>query len=261
MGRIKIIKKGSEAYLQLPSEFENLDELEMFALRDGYYLLSVPLDNAELKTNNQKPITNNLSENEKLLLKNLLSIKFEKRTPKNIDKMLEDNERVLLANLIKNGFVNVFKSKKYPDGVYNISDKVYPLLRENKQITKPTEQKVEPKTKENIKPSTISNTSNSNYRIISNPQEAYLFSQEIKKSGRDRDFICLRSFDGRFYAVSKRYFTANSENVKDALKNEGNIAAIAKLCNIELEGCRALLNVLSDRGDVIEKRKDTFVLV
>ena len=52
MGKIKIIKKDGQNYITLPSEFENLDELEMFALRDGYYLLSVPLDNAELKTNN-----------------------------------------------------------------------------------------------------------------------------------------------------------------------------------------------------------------
>lgn len=256
MGRIKIIKKGSEAYLQLPSEFANSDELELFALRDGYYLLSVPLDNAGPKTQNSQPITQNqLSENEKLLLKNLLSIKFERRTPKNIDKMLEDNERTLLANLIKKEFVNVFKSKKYPDGVYNINDSVYPLLKNNNQTNKPTEQKNEQKNTVKI------SSPSAAYMIISDQKEAYAFSQEMKKSGRDKDFMCLRGFDDKFYAVNKKYFTANSENIKSALRNESNIAAIAKLCNIELEGCRALLNVLADRGDVIEKRKDTFVLV
>ncbi len=255
MGRIKIIRKGSEAYLQLPGELADIDELELFVLRDGYYLLSVPLGNEKFTTNNQNPITNNqLSENEKLLLKNLLSIKFERRTPKNLDKMLEDNERALLANLIKKEFVNVFKSKKYPDGVYNISDNVYPLLKDNNQANRLADQKNEPKTVKASSPSSA-------YMIISDQREAYNFSQEMKKSGKDKDFICLRGFDGRFYAVNKRYFTANYDNVKSALKNEGNIAAIAKLCNIELEGCRALLNVLADRGDVIEKRKDTFVLV
>ncbi len=282
MGRIQIIKKDGQAYLRLPSEFASLDELEFFPLRDGYYLLTVPLGEgqearaaissmheavgggAEVETSNR------LSEQEKLLLRNLVSIKFENRTPKILDKMLEDSEQSILTNLIKKGFVNVFKSKKYPDGVYNIKDEVYPILKGDRSETaNPTKNesskmnKEIPKTKETAKSNAPIdlNSLKAGYVIINDQKEAYYFSQEIKKSGRDKDVICLRAFDGKFYAVSKQYFSANLENLKSALKNENNLATIAKLCNIQNEGCRALLIVLADRGEVIEKRKDTFALV
>ena len=263
MGRVRIIKKDGQAYLKLPNEFAELEEMEVFALRDGYYLLSVPLESVRSPRQETKALT----ESEKLMLKKLLDVKFQNRTPKNLDKTLKEDEKDLLGSLIKKGFVNIFKSNKYPDGVYNIKDNVYPLLKgievkSARTETAPKNEKTEG-TKipnhdtENKKPV----TGESSYFVISDQKQAYEFSQQLKKSGRDKDMICLKGFDGRFYAVNKKYFLANNEKIKEALDGSSNLAAVTKACNLELDACRAMLIILADRGDVIEKKKDVFVLV
>ena len=40
---MKIIKKDGKSYIQLPEEFSDVEDAELFRLKDGYYLLSVPL--------------------------------------------------------------------------------------------------------------------------------------------------------------------------------------------------------------------------
>ena len=273
MGRIRILKKDGNAYLKLPSEFAELEEMEVFALRDGYYLLSVPLDGMKTKEQDTKPGA--VTESEKVLLKKLLDVKFQNRTPKNLEKLLKEDEKELLDDLVKRNLVNVFKSKKYPDGVYNISDGVYPMLKQasgggyqagsSAQNIDGISKKVESRTENTKQEATRSQPSTINlqpgYTIISDQKQAYEFSQQLKKSGRDKDMICLRGFDGRFYAVNKRYFLANNEKIKEALDGKSNANEVAKLSGIEPDGCRSILNILADKGEVIEKRKDVFVLV
>ena len=92
---MKIIRKGGKAYLELPDEF--YDGAEFFRLRDGYYLLSVPLGKkaaAVQKTEIQIP-----TEAEKKVLKHLLSIKFQNRTPDYVAKVLSAEEKKVLKEL------------------------------------------------------------------------------------------------------------------------------------------------------------------
>lgn len=267
MGRVRITRENGQAYLKLPDDFAVAAELDIFPLREGFYVIApAPISSAGSKGTQQTPGSLKLSEAEGVFLKKLLGVKFEKRTPKNLDRLLRPEERELLTGILKKGLINIFKSNKYPDGVYNIKDSVYPLLKDSTDAQKEeAKNEVADKPRPEIKPGTarpdMKGALAGGYTILSDQKQAYLFSQELKASGRDRDVICFKAFDGRFYTVTKKYFSANEENVRSALKNESNAMAIAKLCNIEPDGCRAVLNVLADRGEVIEKRKDTFVLV
>lgn len=41
--RIRVLKRQNSSYLELPKEIASEDELELFTLKPGYYLLSVPI--------------------------------------------------------------------------------------------------------------------------------------------------------------------------------------------------------------------------
>src|SRR5512136_1479556 len=103
------------------------EEVEMFQLRDGFYLLSVPLGQGGPRPREGGGVT----DQEKAVLKKLLSIQFQKRTPAYVGKALSEGEKAVLDGLEKRGFVNVFRGDKYKDGVYNISDNIYPVLSQN----------------------------------------------------------------------------------------------------------------------------------
>jgi len=121
--RAEIKEIGSKKYLLLPEEISS-SQLEIFKLKDGFYLLTVPLERP-------KPEKEKLSEEEKQLLINLSLIKFEKRTLANVKKLLSKKQLELLKNLIKRGYVSIFKKGKYKDvGVLNFSDKIFAMLKE-----------------------------------------------------------------------------------------------------------------------------------
>ena len=150
----RIIKSKGKAYLLLPSEFVQEEEIELFQLKEGYYLLSVPLHKKEVvKTKIEEK--KELGEEEKRVLQKMLGIRFEGRTPPSIEKQLGEAEKIVLKNLLEKNIVNIFKSKKYPDGVYNIKDSVYGKL------------------KGETKPAQIN--TNADYFVIADQKEAYIF--------------------------------------------------------------------------------------
>ncbi len=244
MATHKIVKRDGHAYIELPPQFLNEEEVELFMLRDGYYLLTYAL--ATLGTTKQQEIpaerpagrAKGITDAEKAVLKKMLAVKFELRTPPNIQKQLTPEERQTLENLVQKNMINVFKSKKYPEGVYNVRDSVYGMLKET-----PGQPRETP-----------------DYFITSDQKEAYFFSQNAKKAGHDKEIIAVKGFDGRFYAVTKKYLQRVQPVIKDALTSETELSKVAKKAGLEPEAVRAVLTILSERGEVIEKRRDTFAL-
>ena len=114
--KVKKTKEGAELLGSLPPEIANASSLEVFPLRDGIYLLSIKGAIGAQKA------AGPLSEQERALVKKLLAIKFEKRTPNEVDKTLSSQERATLASLVEKKVVNVFRSSKYENGVYNVSE-------------------------------------------------------------------------------------------------------------------------------------------
>jgi len=122
MAKSRILKKDNKAYLELPQEMMEYDEAEVFQLKEGYLVV---------------PVAVKVKEAELAVIRKLLDMKFESRTPSVIEKEFTEVERILLKELERKGLVNLFRGKKYPKGIYNINADVYALLQEPKKSEEP----------------------------------------------------------------------------------------------------------------------------
>ena len=108
------VKKSQEGVLlegRLPPEIAEAEAAEIFPLRDGICLL------AAKGAMERTQMGQGLSGEEKALLKKLLAIRLERRTPSEVDRALAPKERGILSVLVGKKAVSVFRSEKYPKGV------------------------------------------------------------------------------------------------------------------------------------------------
>jgi len=246
-----VLKKGEKYYVELPEEFSSVSEIELFPLKDGFYLLSFPLERKPSKDSGNKT----LMDAEKAVLKKLTGIKFEKRTPENVNGVLTEGEKKVLMYLMKKKYVNEFKSRKYPKGVYNIADSVYPLLRGESPPKK------EEKPQSDYRMSFIDLLKRDGYLVIPDSKKAYAFTEDAKKKKMQREFVGVRNFDGRFYVATRRFMTKAASLIRKKMKDEMDVPTLAEMCNLPVEGVRVIMNILANEGEVVEKRKDVFAVV
>jgi hypothetical protein len=240
MVKVRILRRNEKAYVELPGEVADYEELELFQLRDGYYLLSIPLGSQGRR---------HMSDTEKAVLKRLLSIRFEKRTPAYVAKVLSENEGQTLKGLEQKGFVNVFRGRKYVDGVYNIKDSIYPLLTQKRQVKK--EQRSD----------AFSLLKSQGFLITNDRQHALRLSQHLGKEMKSGSVIGVRGFDGKFYIVTRDYLSKAQSVISSVLKEDMDAPSIASAAKLELDGCMAVLRLMAERGDIIEKKRGVFAPV
>lgn len=250
--KISIINKNGKSYIELPEDFNGAEDVELSRARDGLFVITF-----------QKKIQqseNSISDQERAVLQKLLLVKFEKRTPVYATSTFTDIEQRILKEMERKKFVNVFYGGKYKaTGVFNINDRIYPLIAEKKIENKkplPTPEPIQ--TPSPINP--FDSISRNGYVIIQNERDAFNFSENLKKQGKQSTVYGLKGFDGKFYVAGRSYFEKFSELIKTNLKEDANASELALKCKTEPEGCTVILYLLSERGEVIEKRKGLFSL-
>ncbi len=253
--KIKIVKKGGGAYIELPGEFSQVEDVELFKLREGYYLVTLPLGAAAEKPKRQEfqiP-----SEAEKSVLKKLLSVKFQNRTPANVEKILSPDEKKVLKELEGKNFINVFRGRKYPYGVYNINDRVYSVLYGERTVTQKAARQPE---KKEMKTNPADSLEQKGYAVGTSTDLRGIIDKnkaEIK-SGKVKG---LKGFDGRFYIAKMDYVSRMSPLIIKQLDTERSIDEIAANLNVEPDAVRTVLHILAEAGDVIEKRKGVYAAI
>ena len=243
MAKIRIFKRNDKACIELPREVADYGELELFQLKEGYYLLSVPLGS---RTESKRRI----SDTEKAVLRKLLSIRFEKRTPAYVAKALSESEKLILKELERRGFVNVFRGKKYVHGVYNIKDSIYPLLTQKARDRKPEQQ-----------PDAFSLLKSQGFLIVNDKNQAFRLSQHLNKEMKNGSVFGVKGFDGRFYIVTRSYLSKAQSSISSVLTEEMDAPSIASAAKLEQDGCMAVLRLMAEKGEIIEKKKGVFAPV
>jgi len=267
--RMRIIKKDGKAYLELPEEFYSINSAEFFRLRDGYYLLTVPLGvktEAVSKQEKHEAVKASIqipTEAEKKVLKRLLSIKFQNRIPSNVDKVLTAEEKKVLKELEEKRFINLFRGRKYPEGVYNINDRIYSTLYGKKTVTQKKEPaKAEPvkAAKKDAKTDPASSLDKNGYAVGTSRDLRDIIDKNKTaiKSGKIKG---LKGFDGRFYIARMDYVSKMSPLIIAQLDKERSIDEVAENLKIEPDAVRTVLHILAEAGDVIEKRKGVYAAV
>ena len=195
------------------------------------------------------------------VLKKLDSIKYDDRTSKEIEKSFSKREKEVLENLIKKKVVEVRKSKGKE--LYSIALSVYNrflLRKKGIKIGKGGEVvKVETKNQEK---DLISNLEKEGYIVVQTEEEANEISKILENDIRMGNVIGTRGFDKKYYVVLSSFFAKESQKIIELLKNgEATLQEICQKLNFEEQKAKALLTLLLEKGDVIEKRKNLFQLV
>lgn len=187
-----------------------------------------------------------LSLEEMELLRKLNGIKFSERIPYNVNRKLSPREKEVLAKLIENGAVQVYKGGKYSKtGVYEISNDVYSLLKGEKpeEEAGTAEEQLE----------------KNGYAIVDDARDAEALCKKFEREIRGGELIGTRGFDKRFYIGKRSWFTGLFEKIRQSMKKGANsIDGVSKELRISEPACAVALEIMKDRGDVIEKRKGCY---
>ena len=218
----------------------------------------------------EKPIVPVFSKEEIELINKLLSMKFSDRTPESVNKQLNPSEKKILSSLIEKKAVNLFKSPKYKEGVYNIRDKIYGMIKDIEKQGKEKDVKAIPEKKtekvarigdaEETEKDPMKRLEKHGYAVIEYESEARRVSEEISSKGRKREIIGIRGFDKRYYVLKSSFFIRNQPKIKNVLKEgKKSLDQISSETGLDKQACTGILALMNDNGDVIEKRKGVFV--
>jgi hypothetical protein len=252
MAKLRVIKRQEKGYVELPPEMAACEEVEIFPLKEGYYLLSVPIGQPRSSAPKEK---GQISEQERAVLRKLLSIRFENRTPAYVGKALSGSELEVLGELERRRLVNVFRGNKYKDGVYNINDSIYPLLSQRAEQAAPQAHSTPGPG------SSFSSLGSRGFAIINDKREALALSDQLQSEIKSGSVVGIKGFDGKFYLVTKNYLTDAASAIASVLKDDMDVQAIASAARLEPDGCIAVLRLLAEGGEIIEKKKGIFAPV
>jgi hypothetical protein len=73
--------------------------------------------------------------------------------------------------------------------------------------------------------------------------------------------VGVKGFDGKFYIVTRSYFNQSQAVVGSILKEDMDAPSIAAMAKLEPEGCLAVLRLMAENGELIEKKRGVFAPV
>ena len=261
MAKIRIIKRQEKGYIELPPDLAKNEEIELFLLKEGYYLITAPL--VSQPSLGEAKGEKGINEMEKAVLRKLLSIRFENRVPAYVNKALSEPEKAVLHALEGKGLVNVFKGRKYVEGVYNINDSIYPLLAQKGEPARGRDeaQPRVPQAAQQSQGNTLGILNSKGFIIISDKREAMMLSEQLNGQMKSGAVVGVKGFDGKFYIVTRDYFSSSQAKVVQVLKEEMDAPSVASAAKLDPEGCMAVLRLMAENGEIIEKKRGVFAPV
>jgi hypothetical protein len=198
------------------------------------------------------------------VLQKLLSIRFDQRVPANVSRMLDDGEKTVLNELERRGMVNVFKGTKYKDGVYNIKDSAFSMAQKGGDGEGAGQQRPQ-----EAQPASMNHASNDlaaslkarGFIVINDRNQARALSESLSGEMKNGSVAGVKGFDNKFYVVTRDYLTQAQIAVVKALKEDMDAATVASAAKLDPEGCMAVLRILSEAGEILEKKKGVFAPV
>ncbi len=226
-----------------------------------------------VKLQSQQPqLTAQLSDQDLEVLKKIDTIRYENRTTDNINKVLDEKDRSTLQMLILSGVVGKFR--KNGRELYSISKQVYDRYLMRKKPAAPQQPApFSPSFKTSIasaarqkgqeRDQDIESLEKNGFVVLSSEAETSRVSLILEQSIRRGQVLGTRSFskDREFYIVIRNYFDRYGSVILKKLRERGyRVAELSKELGMPENGARAVLYLLAESGDVLEKKRDTFTL-
>ena len=100
------------------------------------------------------------------------------------------------------------------------------------------------------------------YLVVESEAEAKDLSKSLEKKIRDGEVFGARGFDKKFYIVSRQFYSSFSPRVAKAIAGKAATASELAACSkLNEQACTAILQLMKERGEAIEKRRGVFELV
>jgi bifunctional DNA-binding transcriptional regulator/antitoxin component of YhaV-PrlF toxin-antitoxin module len=223
-----------------------------------------------------------LSVEELALLKKLDRVKYDQRTSSKVNATLSDQERKVLQRLIDRRVIALMRKGTSQDFAYSISKDVYnrylygkrgmeadkelEMLSQHSQQPVPKKPVPGPKTWEmalSSKEENVKQLESEGFIVLSTEAEATELASAIEESIHQGQVVGQRAFKNRkFYVALRSYVNKISPRVLKVLSDKRmSVAEIAAATDTPEDGVRAVLYILADSGDVIEKKSDIFARV
>ncbi|GEM_PF-4251824 len=190
-----------------------------------------------------------LDKEEIELLKKLKGIKFSERTGQGLKKSLSKREFEILKKLVKKGVVLYMKTGKYKSkgGVYSISKNYYSQINEKVG-----------KNKEMVKSDIEREVENKGYLVVKSLEGL----EGIKPKLETGEYVIVKGFDGFYYLIKSQLLSDLGEKIKKLLKNGPmSLAEITAHTRKDKKLVKAVLEVLREAGDIMERKKEVYELV
>jgi hypothetical protein len=280
---MKVFKHNNKLAVYLSGDvskalgIEENDEVDFFKYNDKAFLFLKKDEVSSLVSGNihvASPVVQKgndyISNAELQVLKKLDTVRYQQRTKKKVAEILDKEESRLLEQLIEKKAVNTFK--KDNQELYSISRQIYDkFLMRKKMPEQSTASRKEaaplmPKVQlsghiEGPYSHLIKILENDGFLVVQTEAEAGGVSLALEDSIRHGKVLGTRSFNKKFYIVTRQFFDMHNGKIIAAMR-EGmeKTQDIAKKANLSEEGARAILQLLAESGDAREKKRDSFTL-
>ena len=216
-----------------------------------------------------------VTEKELDVLKVLDSIRYAERTSENISKALKPGMAQTLSELQKRKIVNTYKKD---DGVlrYGIAKWVYDKYLYGKRPAAEKQQKERPSEPAKPLPSKEAQPKkwilkltehdaftelleSQGYLVIANTPDAERLSAMLEESIRMGLVLGTRAFNRKFYVALRSYINKYASKILGLISDKAKpVSEIAEEIGVDEDGVRTILYILSESGEVVERRKDSF---
>ena len=203
------------------------------------------------------------SQEELSVLRKLDTIRYENRTQESILKILNESERKVFQKLVANSAVGRFKGKDGKDH-YSIPKSIYDrfLMRKRPPAKEEPYNFVVPKVApQSGQDDSIADLQKNGFIVLQTEAEASKVSLLLEQSIRHGQVLGTRSFskNREFYILSRTYFDKYAQSILKKLRERSyKLADISKELGMDEEGARGILCILSESGDVMERKKELF---
>lgn len=240
------------------------EDVEFLKFSDSAFLFAKKVN----PTINFKPMDLTLGEIN--VLKKLDTLRYANRTAPNVAKILNETEKKSLQGLINKRAVWLSQTK----GSYGISKEVYDkfLMRKKPQAAPQSQRNtvvIEAQAPRIVMPpikieknENVMKLETDGFIVLSTEAEASSLSFAVEDSIRSGKVLGIRAFNKKFYIIMRSFFDKNNAKViKELREGPKNVAELVKKTDLDEDAIRAMLYLLSEQGDVSERRKDIFTLI
>jgi hypothetical protein len=229
----------------------NEEELELLPISKNSFLLltksgfeeyhsintnpkNLVLDSNSKKSSNKNQQNISLSEEQNAVLQKLLKIKFSSRVYPYIQKVFSQKEKEVLNSLIKIGAVSIYKSNKYPQGVYTIDDSFF-----HKRLQK------------NLSP--LEFLEKFGYIVFPDLENAKKFLEQNKEKLEKLKVKTKRGYDKKFYFCLPAFLEEKGQQILELLNQPKSTSELSEKLKIPSDGVNSVLIFLAEDGAIFEK--------